>query len=309
MSTPELLSHYVDGEWVRGEASFESLNPSDTRDVVARAALGQRQGDEFRGRRRESRVRGLGGRQPRSAQRRAGQESAPRFWRARKSSGRLLSREEGKTLAEGIGEVARAGRIFKFFAGEALRRTGVTVDSTRPGVEAATYREPVGVFGLITPWNFPIAIPAWKSAPALAFGNTVVMKPASLTPALAVALAKIIHESGAPKGVFNLVIGGGAAGDALTGNPDVAGISLHGLTAGRRARRDGRGEAAGAPAAGDGRQEARRSTPHRGGRPRSAALPNVGRRSSPPAQPACPIRAGRAMCGSERRVNGRLNAT
>ena len=88
--------------------------------------------------------------------------------------GRLLSREEGKTLPEGKGEVMRAARIFKFFAGEALRRHGVTVDSTRPGVAVETYREPLGVFGLITPWNFPIAIPAWKSAPALAFGNTVV---------------------------------------------------------------------------------------------------------------------------------------
>jgi aldehyde dehydrogenase (NAD+) len=86
----------------------------------------------------------------------------------------------------------------------------------------------VGVFGLITPWNFPIAIPAWKSAPALAFGNTVVMKPASLTPALAVALTEIVHEAGVPRGVFNLVLGGAAAGDALTSHPDVAGVSFTG---------------------------------------------------------------------------------
>ena len=142
--------------------------------------------------------------------------------------GRLLSREEGKTLPEGTGEVMRAGRIFKFFAGEALRRHGVTVDSTRPGVAVETYREPLGVFGLITPWNFPIAIPAWKCAPALAFGNTVVMKPASLTPATAHALHEIIHEAGLPKGVFNLILGGGAMGGALTEHPDVAGISFTG---------------------------------------------------------------------------------
>ena len=94
----------------------------------------------------------------------------------------------------------RAARIFKFFAGEALRRHGVTVDSTRPGVAVETYREPLGVFGLITPWNFPIAIPAWKSAPALAFGNTVVMKPASLTPATAHALDRDHPRGRLPEG-------------------------------------------------------------------------------------------------------------
>jgi aldehyde dehydrogenase (NAD+) len=139
-----------------------------------------------------------------------------------------MSREEGKTLPESIGEVMRAGRIFKFFAGEALRMRGDTVDSTRPDIETATYREPVGVVGLITPWNFPLAIPAWKSAPALAFGNTVVMKPSELTPALAVVLTEIIHESGAPPGVFNLVLGGGPAGGALSAHPDVDAISFTG---------------------------------------------------------------------------------
>ncbi len=136
--------------------------------------------------------------------------------------------KRARPFRRGIGEVARAGRIFKFFAGEALRRHGVTVDSTRPGIDVATYREPLGVVGLITPWNFPIAIPAWKSAPALAFGNTVVMKPASLTPAIAFALTQIIHESGVPKGVFNLVIGGGAAGNTLASHADVAAVSFTG---------------------------------------------------------------------------------
>ncbi len=125
----------------------------------------------------------------------------------REELGRLLSREEGKTLPEGIGETVRAGRIFKYFAGEALRRHGQNLDSVRPGLEIQTYRQAVGVYGLITPWNFPIAIPAWKSAPALAFGNTVVLKPAGPTPATAAALAEIIWECGAPKGVFNMIFG------------------------------------------------------------------------------------------------------
>src|SRR5206468_10539949 len=116
--------------------------------------------------------------------------------------GRLLSREEGKTLPEGVGEAVRAGYIFKFFAGEALRLSGEKLPSVRPGVEVEITREPVGVVGLITPWNFPIAIPAWKIAPALAYGNTVVMKPAELVPGCAWSLADILAKAGLPAGVF-----------------------------------------------------------------------------------------------------------
>jgi aldehyde dehydrogenase (NAD+) len=145
-----------------------------------------------------------------------------------KELGTLLSREEGKTLPEGTGEVMRAARICKYFAGEALRRHGQTLESTRPDIDVETYREPIGVFGLITPWNFPIAIPAWKSAPALAFGNTVVLKPATPTPAIAYAFAEILIEAGAPPGVFNLVIGEGDVGRAIVGHPGIDGISFTG---------------------------------------------------------------------------------
>ena len=120
--------------------------------------------------------------------------------------GRLLSREEGKTLAEGVGEVVRAGQIFLFFSGECLRLVGDKISSVRPGVDVEVTREPVGVVGLITPWNFPIAIPAWKIAPALAYGNCVVLKPADLVPATAHALADIVARAGTPPGVFNLVM-------------------------------------------------------------------------------------------------------
>ena len=143
--------------------------------------------------------------------------------------GRLLAREEGKTLAEGIGETVRAGQIFAFFAGEALRLAGDLVPSVRPGVEVMIEREPVGVVGLITPWNFPIAIPAWKLAPALAFGNTVVMKPADLVPGCAWALADILDRAGLPKGVLNLVMGrGSVVGQAILDSPDVNAISFTG---------------------------------------------------------------------------------
>ena len=147
----------------------------------------------------------------------------------REELGTLLSREEGKAKAEGIGEVTRAGHIFKFFAGECLRLSGETLPSVRPGIGVEITREPVGVIGLITPWNFPIAIPAWKIAPALAFGNCVVFKPADLVPGSAWALAEIIFRSGIPAGVFNLVMGTGRViGEALVNHPGINAISFTG---------------------------------------------------------------------------------
>src|SRR5689334_25039745 len=137
--------------------------------------------------------------------------------RRRDELARLLAREEGKPLAEAAAEVGRAGQIFKFFAGEAVRLTGDVVASVRPGMTVEVTREPLGVVGLITPWNFPIAIPAWKMAPALAFGNTVVLKPASLTPLCAVRLTEALAEAGLPPGVLNLVTGAAAA----VGDPPV----------------------------------------------------------------------------------------
>ena len=143
--------------------------------------------------------------------------------------GRLLAREEGKTLPEGVGETVRAGHIFKFFAGEVLRLTGEKISSVRPGVDVEITREPVGVVGLITPWNFPIAIPAWKIAPALAFGNTVVFKPAQWTPGCAWALTEILANAGVPAGVFNLVMGSGSVvGETIVNHPDVAALSFTG---------------------------------------------------------------------------------
>ena len=147
----------------------------------------------------------------------------------REELGTLLAREEGKTKPEGVGEAARAGNIFKFFAGECLRLAGETVPSVRPGIGVEVTREPMGVVGLITPWNFPIAIPAWKIAPALAYGNCVVFKPADLVPGCAWALAEIISRSGIPAGVFNLVMGRGSViGDPLVNHPGVDAISFTG---------------------------------------------------------------------------------
>jgi aldehyde dehydrogenase (NAD+) len=146
--------------------------------------------------------------------------------------GALLSREEGKTLPEGIGEVARAGQIFKFFAGEALRIPGEKLASVRPDIDCEVTREPLGVVGVITPWNFPIAIPAWKIAPALAFGNAVVFKPADLVPGSAWALAEIVSRAKLPSGTFNLVMGrGSVVGQRLLESDKVHALTFTGSVA------------------------------------------------------------------------------
>jgi alpha-ketoglutaric semialdehyde dehydrogenase len=146
--------------------------------------------------------------------------------------GRLLSREQGKPLPDGIGEAARAGAIFKFFAGEAVRPGGEKIDSTRPGIEVEITREPIGVVAAITPWNFPLAIPSWKIAPALACGNCVVFKPAELVPASPWTLVDIIQRAGVPPGVLNLVMGPGATlGAALAASSDIDAVSFTGSQA------------------------------------------------------------------------------
>jgi acyl-CoA reductase-like NAD-dependent aldehyde dehydrogenase len=221
------LAHFIGGERISAAPAHESENPSDTSDIVARFPNGGKA---------EVDAAVAAARAAFPAWADASPEVRSDYLdkigdtilKRREELGRLLSREEGKTLPEGIGEVARAGRIFKYFAGEALRRHGQNLSSTRPGVDVATSREAVGVFGLITPWNFPIAIPAWKSAPAMAFGNTVVIKPAGPTPATAAALADIIYEVGVPPGVFNMVFGRGSVGDAIVHHPGVDGISFTG---------------------------------------------------------------------------------
>jgi aldehyde dehydrogenase (NAD+) len=221
------LTHLINGVTVSSDASGESINPSNLDDVVARyPKAGAGEVDEAVKAARAA-FPGWSGASPEVRSDVLDRAGGLIMARA-KELGTLLSREEGKTLAEGTGEVMRAARICKYFAGEALRRHGQTLDSTRPSIDVETHREAVGVFGLITPWNFPIAIPAWKSAPALAFGNTVVLKPATPTPAIAHAFGQILIEAGAPAGVFNLVIGEGDVGRAIVNHRDIDGISFTG---------------------------------------------------------------------------------
>ncbi|MEG1734260.1 MAG: aldehyde dehydrogenase family protein [Comamonas sp.] len=222
------FDNLIAGQWTAGKSYAPNLNPSDLSDVIGEYAQGDASDVEAAVAAATAAFPAwsTSGIQARSdALDKIGSEILAR----KEELGDLLAREEGKTRAEGIGEVARAGQIFKFFAGECLRLSGETVPSVRPGIGVEITREPIGVVGLITPWNFPIAIPAWKIAPALAFGNCVVLKPADLVPGSAWALADIIHRSGIPAGVFNLVMGRGRViGEALVQHPGIAAISFTG---------------------------------------------------------------------------------
>jgi acyl-CoA reductase-like NAD-dependent aldehyde dehydrogenase len=226
-----IQKNFIAGEWVEGAALSRNINPSNTNDIVGVYA-------------RADQAQTLNGIAAAKAAFPAWSRSTPQerfdvlnrvsaeILSRKEELGRLLAREEGKTLPEGIGEVARAGQIFAFFAGEALRLTGEKGASVRPGLDVEITREPVGVVGLITPWNFPIAIPAWKIAPALCYGNTVVFKPAEIVPGSAHALCEIIARSGLPAGVLNLVMGSGSVvGQTLIEHPDVAAISFTGSVA------------------------------------------------------------------------------
>lgn len=228
MANPQRYDNYINGQWVAAASYSNNTNPSDLSDVVGEYA----QADAAQVNQAIDAARAAfpawstSGIQARSdALDKVGSEILAR----REELGALLAREEGKTLPEAIGEVTRAGNIFKFFAGECLRLAGELLPSVRPGVSVEVTREPLGVIGLITPWNFPIAIPSWKVAPALAYGNCVVLKPADLVPGCAWAITEIISRAGFPAGVFNLVMGSGrVVGETIVQNRQVDGISFTG---------------------------------------------------------------------------------
>ncbi|MGJ4961072.1 aldehyde dehydrogenase family protein [Bradyrhizobium oligotrophicum] len=223
-----ILKNFIAGEWVDGSGVTRNINPSNTNDVVGEYAKADKAQTEKAVAAAKAAFPAWSRSTPQERYDALNKISAEILSR-KEELGRLLAREEGKTLPEGIGEVARAGQIFAFFAGEALRLTGEKGASVRPGLDVEITREAVGVVGMITPWNFPIAIPAWKIAPALCYGNTVVFKPAELVPGSAHALSEIIARSGLPAGVFNLVVGSGSVvGQTLLEHPDVAAISFTG---------------------------------------------------------------------------------
>ncbi|MEO6292383.1 MAG: aldehyde dehydrogenase family protein [Burkholderiaceae bacterium] len=223
--------NWIGGEWLAGSRSLANINPSDTRDLIGEYALADAAQATLAVNAAAAAFPAWSFSGPQ--QRFDILDAAGTEILARKNElGDLLAREEGKTLPEAIGEVTRAGQIFKFFAGEALRGPGHVLPSVRPGIGVEVTREPLGVVTVITPWNFPIAIPAWKIAPALAYGNCVVFKPAEAVPGSAWALADILSRSGLPAGVFNLVMGRGAEiGPALLDDPRVVAVSFTGSVA------------------------------------------------------------------------------
>ena len=220
--------NYIGGQWVQGKGSIININPSDTSDIIAEYSSAT--SDQF-----EEAVQSalhaqrewekIGIEKKSQILIKIGDELIHKS----KELGELLSREEGKPLAEGIGEVARAGQQFQYYGSECLRLYGEKIPSTRPGFQVEISREPLGVIGIISPWNFPIAIPAWKAAPALMCGNAVILKPASLTPASAIELTKIITNQDIPEGLFNLVLGsGGDVGNKIATHKDIVAITFTG---------------------------------------------------------------------------------
>src|SRR5207249_6199327 len=219
-----MRANLIAGQWTAGKQTNPDINPSDVSDVIDQYASGDAAAVDAAVAAARAAFPAWSGSTP---QQRldvldfAGSEILAR----RAELGELLAREEGKTLPEATGEAARAGQIFKFFAGEALRTAGEIIPSIRPGMSVEVTREPIGVVGLITPWNFPIAIPAWKIAPALAYGNCVLFKPADLVPGCGWALAVILRRSGLPAGVFALVlVRGCVVGEAIIHHPGIDGI-------------------------------------------------------------------------------------
>ncbi|MDV4177595.1 aldehyde dehydrogenase family protein [Rhizobium brockwellii] len=229
-----IYQNLIAGEWV-GSNATKNINPSDTNEVVGLYADGS--ADDTRNAIAAAKAAFPAWSRSGIWERHVILKKTGDEIMARKDElGALLAREEGKTLPEATGEVIRASQIFEFFAGEALRLAGEVLPSVRPNIGVEITREALGVIGIITPWNFPIAIPAWKIAPALCYGNTIVFKPAELVPACSWAIVDILHRAGLPKGVLNLVMGkGSVVGQAMLESPDVHGITFTGSTGtGRR---------------------------------------------------------------------------
>lgn len=231
-----VFRNYIAGEWVEGnKGSVANISPADTSDVIgqyAQADKAQTEAAIAAAAKGQEEWAKSGLEQRYSVLMAIGDELIAR----KDELGAILAREEGKTLAEGVGETYRSGQFFHYYAAEVLRQMGETADSVRPGVEIETRREPVGVVGIITPWNFPTATGAWKIAPALAFGNAIVWKPANQVPASAWALTEIISRQGLPAGTFNLVMGPGAeVGDVLINSRDINALTFTGsLETGRK---------------------------------------------------------------------------
>jgi acyl-CoA reductase-like NAD-dependent aldehyde dehydrogenase len=231
----DTYGNFIDGTWVGARTAFASVNPADTRDVIGvfassdvgdvRRAMDAADGALLSWKALSGFARG-------EFLRKAADILQSRL----EEVAQAMVRENGKTIAEARGETARGVALLRFYAAEGVRPCGEVIPSVNPRTFVYTTRVPLGVVSVITPWNFPVAIPIWKIAPALVYGNTVVFKPASATPHCGVLVARIFEESGIPQGVLNFVTGGGKdIGEELVKNPKVHGITFTGSNSiGRR---------------------------------------------------------------------------
>ena len=227
-SNTPVFANYINGEWAPVSKTFEDRNPANKDEVVGLFAKGTAADFETAAKAAEAALPGWAG-MPAPARGNILYKAADILEKKFDQLGAEMTREEGKTLPEAKGEVRRAINIFRYFAGEGSRMDGVMVPSERERVHVFAMRKPIGVVGLVTPWNFPIAIPAWKMAPALICGNTVIIKPASVSPLCAWRLVEALHEAGIPKGVINFIAGsGGELGQAMVTAPQVKAISFTG---------------------------------------------------------------------------------
>jgi aldehyde dehydrogenase (NAD+) len=227
---PQTFANFIGGKWspARSGKAFDDINPADATDVVGQFA--QSDAADVQDAVVAARAAFAKWNAASVTSREAYLFKAAEIMEKRADEiGAALTREMGKTLKEAKGEVARAVQIIRFFAGEARRITGETYPSDSPSTFLYTLRVPLGVVAAVTPWNFPIAIPIWKIAPAMVYGNAVVLKVSKETPHLGVLIAQVFEQAGLPAGVLNVVTGpGSVVGEALLNNPDVAAVSYTG---------------------------------------------------------------------------------
>ena len=225
-----IYKNFIGGEWIESTSNktVENLNPANTDEVLGEVRQATRE-EARRAVEAASTAFREWRRTPAPTRGRILARAARLMEDEKENLAQLLTREEGKTIAESRGELQRSINVAEFCAGEARRLNGETIQSELPLNFAYTIKQPLGVVAVVTPWNFPVAIPIWKIAPALVAGNTVVFKPATLVPATAVRITEIFEEAGVPKGVLNLVLGSGSeAGDEIIGHPAVKAVSFTG---------------------------------------------------------------------------------
>ncbi len=226
----ETYRNFIGGEWIKSTSTrtINNLNPADTEDIIG--VVHQATRDEARQAVDKAAAALSAWRStPAPARGRIVARAARLLEDHKEELAQILTREEGKSIAESRGELQRSINVAEFCAGESRRMNGETIQSELPSNFAYTIKQPLGVVACVTPWNFPVAIPVWKIAPALVAGNTVVFKPASLTPATAVRIVELFAEAGVPPGVLNLILGSGSdAGDEIISHPAVKAVSFTG---------------------------------------------------------------------------------